>query len=115
MVNRLDPRPSAGSSRAPPSRYSSAGPRTRSAKSFLEIVHPDDHPRGKEQIKTALEKGRPTADRPDQDRARRTRAIEMNIGVRYGPDRALAHLRCHMTDVTDKIRAERELGCGPAS
>ena len=80
------------------------------AKSFLEIVHPDDHPRVKEQIKTALEKGevhglivriKTAAGAP--------RAIEVNIGVRYTPDRAVAHLRCHLTDVTDKIKAEREL------
>ena len=30
-------------------------------KSFLEIVHPDDHPRAKEQLQTALEKGEATA------------------------------------------------------
>jgi PAS domain S-box-containing protein len=80
------------------------------AKSFLEIVHADDHPRVKEQIKTALEKGeahglivriKTAAGAP--------KAIEINIGVRYSPDRAVAHLRCHLTDVTDKIKAEREL------
>jgi PAS domain S-box-containing protein len=73
------------------------------AKSFLEIVHADDHPRALEKgeahglivrVKTAP--GHP-------------KAIEINIGVRYGPDRAVSHLRCHLTDVTDKIRSEREL------
>jgi PAS domain S-box-containing protein len=37
------------------------------------------------------------------------RAIEMNVGVRYGTDQAVRHLRCHIADVTDKVRAEREL------
>src|SRR5262249_10776686 len=37
------------------------------------------------------------------------RAIEVSIGARYGPDMAVTHLRCHLTDVSDKIRAEREL------
>src|SRR5262249_24997637 len=37
------------------------------------------------------------------------KAVEINIGVRYAADGAVSHLRCHLTDVTDKLRAEREL------
>src|SRR5262249_43340868 len=79
-------------------------------KSFLDVVHPEDHPRVNEQVGTALEKGeahglilriRTAQGKP--------KAVEMNIGVRYGTDRGVAHLRCHLTDVTDKIRADREL------
>ena len=80
------------------------------AKSFLEIVHSDDHPRVKEQIKTALEKGEAHGLILRIKTARgEPRAIEVSIGVRYTPDRAVAHLRCHLTDVTEKIKAEREL------
>ena len=39
----------------------------------------------------------------------KTRAIEVNVGARYGTDQQVSHLRCHLTDVTDKVRAEREL------
>jgi PAS domain S-box-containing protein len=80
------------------------------AKSFLEIVHPDDHPRVKEQVGAALEKGEAhglvVRIRTAQGAPK---AIEVNIGARYGPDLAVTHLRCHLTDVSDKIRAEREL------
>lgn len=37
------------------------------------------------------------------------KAIEMNVSARYGSDLGVTHLRCHITDVTDKIRADREL------
>ena len=37
------------------------------------------------------------------------KAIEMNVGARYGPDMAVSHLRCHVSDVTTKLRSEREL------
>ena len=36
-----------------------------------------------------------------------TRAIEVNVGARYGTNQRVTHLRCHLTDVTDKVRAER--------
>ena len=39
----------------------------------------------------------------------KTRAIEVNVGARYGTNQKVTHLRCHLTDVTDKVRAEREL------
>ena len=33
----------------------------------------------------------------------------MNVGARYAADMTVNHLRCHITDVTAKVRAEREL------
>ena len=33
----------------------------------------------------------------------------MNVSVRYGPNMTAAHLRCHVTDVTAKVKASREL------
>ena len=45
----------------------------------------------------------------------KTRAIEVNVGARYGTNQKVTHLRCHLTDVTDKVRAERELGCERSS
>ena len=37
------------------------------------------------------------------------KAVEMNVSVRYGSDMAIAHLRCHVADVTAKAKASREL------
>jgi PAS domain S-box-containing protein len=77
--------------------------------SFLEIVHPDDYHRAKEQLRTALEKGEIHGLIVRIRTAHGKRAIEMNVGARYGPDLTVNHLRCHVTDVTAKLRAEREL------
>jgi len=78
--------------------------------SFLEIVHPDDMSRVREQLRVAVVRGevhglvlriRTAEGKP--------RAIEMNVGARYGSDTKVSHLRCHVTDVTAKVRSEREL------
>ena len=37
------------------------------------------------------------------------RAIEVNAGARYAKDHRVTYLRCHITDVTEKVRSEREL------
>src|SRR5262249_4431207 len=37
------------------------------------------------------------------------RAIELNIGARYGTNQKPTHLRCHLADVTEKVRADRQL------
>jgi len=79
-------------------------------KSFLEIVYPDDFKRTRDALREALVKGEAhglivrvkTADG-------KLKAIEMNVSVRYGADLSISHLRCHLTDVTAKLRAEREL------
>ncbi len=79
-------------------------------KSFLEMVHPDDLARAKDQLRTAMVKGeahglilriRTAHGKP--------KAIEVNVGARYSADMTVSHLRCHITDVTAKVRAEREL------
>jgi PAS domain S-box-containing protein len=80
------------------------------AKSFLDVVHPDDHARVWEQIGVALEKGEVHGLIVRLRTARGLpKAVEINIGARYGPDMAVTHLRCHLSDVTDRIKAEREL------
>jgi PAS domain S-box-containing protein len=79
-------------------------------KSFLDLVHPEDHPRATGQVAAALEKGEVHGLILRIKTAQGTpKAVEMNIGVRYGTDGGVSHLRCHLTDVTDKLRAEREL------
>ncbi len=78
-------------------------------KSFLEIVHPDDLDRVREELRTALAKGEVHGlvlrIRTSFGKAR---AIEMNVGARYGQDMNVSHLRCHVTDVTAKVKAGRE-------
>jgi PAS domain S-box-containing protein len=79
-------------------------------KSFLDIVQIDDRRLAKQQLRTVLERGeghgliyRITTESGE------TRAVELNIGVRYAVDRRVLHLRCHMSDVTAKLRDESEL------
>jgi PAS domain S-box-containing protein len=79
-------------------------------KSFLEIVHPDDFKRTRDELREALVKGETHGLIVRVKTAEgRTKAIEMNVSVRYGSDLAASHLRCHLTDVTAKLKAEREL------
>jgi PAS domain S-box-containing protein len=80
------------------------------ARSFLDVVHPDDRHRTEETFYQALTRGEALG---LVVRVRtghgKTRAIEVNVGARYGIDQKVSHLRCHLTDVSDKVRAEREL------
>jgi PAS domain S-box-containing protein len=111
MVNRLEPRLLRWLESSPAEQeFLGWDVRQLREKSFLEIVHPDDVARVREQLRIALVKGevhglilriRTAHGKP--------RAIEMNIGSRYGADLTVSHLRCHITDVTIKVRAEREL------
>jgi len=79
-------------------------------KSFLDVLHHDDRDRARETFGHALVRGEAlglvvrirTAHGP-------THTIEVNIGARYGTNQKVTHLRCHLTDITQKVRAEREL------
>jgi PAS domain S-box-containing protein len=77
-------------------------------RSFLEIVHPDDRARTRETFALALARGEALGLVVRVRTARgSSRAIEVNVGARYGTNQRVTHLRCHLTDVTDKVRAER--------
>ncbi len=79
-------------------------------KSFLDTVHPDDRGRAEETFGLALLRGEALGLVVRMRTAYgKTRAIEVNVGARYGANQKVTHLRCHLTDVTDKVRAEREL------
>lgn len=111
MVNRLEPRLFRWVDSSPTEQaFLGWDLKHLRQKSFLEIVHPDDVARVREQFRSACAKGevhglilriRTAQGKP--------RAIEMNISARYGSDTTLNYLRCHITDVTAKVRAEREL------
>lgn len=111
MVNRLEPRLLRWLESSPAEQnFLGWSLRDLREKSFLEIVHPDDLERVKQGLRTALAKGEihglivriRTA-------SGKARAIELNVGARYGPEMSVSHLRCHITDVTAKLRADREL------
>lgn len=79
-------------------------------RSFLDIVQVDDRRLAKQQFRRVLEigEGHGLIYRIST-RNGETRAVELNIGARYGADRRVLHLRCHLTDVTAKLRDETEL------
>jgi PAS domain S-box-containing protein len=80
------------------------------AKSFLDVTEPEHRDLAREQLKASLIKGeahgliyRVTTARDEH------KAVEMNVSVRYGSDMSVTHLRAHLTDVTAKLLAGREL------
>jgi PAS domain S-box-containing protein len=110
MVSRLDPRTFRWlESSVPEQEFLGWSMQELRQKSFLEIVHPDDYIRAREELRGALAKGEAHGLIVRIKTARGKKAIEMNVGARYRPDMTVAYLRCHIADVTDKIRAEREL------
>jgi PAS domain S-box-containing protein len=79
-------------------------------RTFLEVVHPDDRRRTEETFALALDRGEALGLIVKLRTAHgKTRTVEVNVGARYGTKQKVTHLRCHLTDVTDKVRAEREL------
>ncbi len=110
MVNRLDPRLFRWlESSVAEQNFLGWTVRQLREKSFLEIVHPDDLGRVRESLRQALAKG----DVHGLVFRIRTaygkqRAIAMSVGARFGSDMNVSHLRCHLADVTAKVRAERE-------
>jgi PAS domain S-box-containing protein len=79
-------------------------------KSFIDVVHPDDRARAEATLQKALGRGEALGLVVRVRTAHgKTRAVEVNIGARYGKTKKISHLRCHLTDVSDKVRAEREV------
>src|SRR5262249_61244090 len=81
-----------------------------SQSSFLDVIYPDDRDRARETFNQALARGEALGLVVRLRTALgKTHAIEVNVGARYGTNQRVSHLRCHLTDVTDKVRADREL------
>lgn len=78
--------------------------------SFLDILHPDHRHLAREQLRGSIQKGEAHGliYRIKTSRGE-PKAIEMNVSVRFDSDRMITHLRCHVTDVTAKLQASREL------
>jgi PAS domain S-box-containing protein len=77
--------------------------------SFLDLVHPDHRDLAREQLNASLSKGEAHGLIYRIRTAHGEKAIEMNVSARYGADMRVTHLRCHVTDVTAKLQASREL------
>jgi PAS domain S-box-containing protein len=111
MVNRLEPADFRWIESSPAEQeflgYTLTELRERS---FLDVLHPDDRHRAEQTFSQALSRGEALG---LVVRVRtghgKTRAVEVNVGARYGNSQRVSHLRCHLTDVSDKVRAEREL------
>ena len=77
---------------------------------FLDLVHADHRDLARDQLRGAVIHGEAHGliYRLDAFEGP-SRAVQMNVGGRYGPDGRLNYLRCHLTDITAKLRADREL------
>jgi PAS domain S-box-containing protein len=79
-------------------------------KSFLDVVHPHDRDLARETFLHAVDRGEALGLILRVRTARgKSRFIEVNAGARYGTNQRVMHVRCHITDVTAKVRAERAL------
>lgn len=78
-------------------------------KSFLDIVEDRDRPNAEKAFRLAVEQGELHGLVLRIRTARgRTKAIEVHASARYTADHKVAYLRCLLTDVTEKLRIERE-------
>ncbi|HEV3122578.1 MAG TPA: ATP-binding protein [Isosphaeraceae bacterium] len=111
MVSRLEPRTLRWLESSPAEQEFLGWPvEGLRQKSFPELVHADDRSLAWEQLRAALYKGEAHGLVYRIRTARgEAKAIEMNVSVRYGTDSSVSHLRCHVTDVTAKVRASKEL------
>ena len=78
--------------------------------SFLDVLHEDDRALAEDEFREAAEVGE------RHDFILRLRGgsgpwhyLRIHAQARYDPDGRLNHLRCHLKDVTDRVRAEQEL------
>ncbi len=98
------------------------------ARSFLEVVHPDDAALLKQTLREALKDGEahnvtfrvllpePSgppgqngAAREGASAADRTRHLQMDVMTSYTEAGLPLHLRCHFIDITDRVTTENEL------
>ncbi|RUL89351.1 sensor histidine kinase [Tautonia sociabilis] len=110
MVGRLEPDSLRWTEASPALQtFLGAGLETLRRRTILELLHPDDRLPAERQLRGTADRGeslgliyRVTTLGGDR------KVVELNVSARYGPDRSAVYLRCHVTDVTDRIRARRE-------
>ncbi len=101
----------------------SAGLHTLVARSFLDVVHPDDVPALKRALEEALKEGEGHAvnfrvcrrrsgkadSEPAEGVAAGARHVQLDAMTWYSETGAPLHLRCHLLDITDRVLTERHL------
>jgi signal transduction histidine kinase len=95
-----------------------------SGRSCLKVVHPEDAPRLHKTLKEALRDGeghditfrlrppgpeRPPNTRPAKPDPSKEYVVRMDVMTWYGEGGVATHLRCHLMDITEKVRTEQEL------
>ncbi|MDB5349970.1 MAG: domain S-box [Planctomycetota bacterium] len=111
MIARLDPGSFKWVDSSPAEQAFLGWPLSRlRTMSYLDIVHAEHRDLAREQLRAALVKGEAHSLIYRIRTARgEARAVEINASVRYAQDKTVDHLRCHVTDVTERLRASREL------
>jgi PAS domain S-box-containing protein len=110
MVGRLDPELLRWTEASPALQaFLGAGLDRLREHSILELLHTEDRLPAGRQLREAATRGESLGlvyrmETLGGDR----KAVELNVSARYGPDGVAVYLRCHVTDVTDQIRARRE-------
>jgi PAS domain S-box-containing protein len=90
--------------------------------SFLDVVNPDERPGLKQSLEEALRDGeghnitfqmrtlpRPTSGRETMILSAQHRYVQMDVMTCYTEKGVPLHLRCHILDITDRVRTEQEL------
>jgi PAS domain S-box-containing protein len=78
--------------------------------SFLDMVRGEHRDLAREQLQASLLKGEALGlIYRVRTAGGATKAVEMNVSARYGPNMQATHLRCHLADITAKLQASREL------
>jgi PAS domain S-box-containing protein len=92
-------------------RFLGRGLNELNARSFLECVHPDDARGLAQPFQEALRDGEAhnITFRVFVGGGAEVRHVQMDVLTRYKEDGTPLHLRCHFVDVTDRVRADREL------
>ncbi|QDV37481.1 sensor histidine kinase [Tautonia plasticadhaerens] len=110
MIGRLDPGSLRWTEASPALQtFLGAGLDRLRDLSILELLHPDDRVPAGRQLRDVSGRGEALGlvyrmGTLGGDR----KAVELNVSARYGPDGVAVYLRCHVTDVTEQIRARRE-------
>jgi PAS domain S-box-containing protein len=75
-----------------------------------ELVHPSHRDRVRSALRSALTAGEASGIlAPIRSAGGRRKVVAIAAGARYGPDGRVTALRCHLTDVTARVRSGRAL------
>ncbi|MEW4566661.1 PAS domain S-box protein [Tautonia sp. JC769] len=110
MVGRLEPESLRWTQVSPSLQtFLGAGLERLRRHSILDLLHPDDRVPADRALRTASENGEALGliYRISTLGGNR-RVVELNVSTRYDADGSVVYLRCHVTDITNRIRARRK-------